>query len=289
MEILLKGLLHAALTHQSVHGISLILVFVPVLRKNAVHPTQYVGGIGGVIHPLRGGAGGNAGIVPVHHLADDPHGDILGKYIAVRHGDTVTHPGDETGLGIGEFVGNAINRAQRIHQLTAADGQSDGVSPGIGNILILQPIDEGLPGRVGGEGEGGIGGQRQRIDPLDFFLSAQINEPPRGTVAGVLITAEAAVGEFEGIAQAVGHQHLAVAVGDDAPAGLHYLPFGGARHGLGSVAVAVDNLIVEHYHSEKHQHSSQKTQQDNEPAAVGIGFFQDGIASFPKGVRNTHY
>ena len=257
MEILLKGLLHAALAHQVVHGVVVvILIFVvPILGKDAAHPAQDMGGIGGVIHPLAGGTCGHACKVAIHHLADDLYGNILGKHIPAGHLRAVADPGDEAGLVVGIIVGDLINLPGHVQQLAAADREGHGVLAGVGDVMLIQPVDKGLPGGISGEGEGRRVCQRQGIDPGKALLPAQSDEPPHGGVAGSVVI-KALVGEFQSVGQAVRHQNLTIPVGDNAPAGLHGFTPSGAGHGLSPVAVALDDLIVKQHHGEKDQHHS---------------------------------
>ena len=55
------------------------------------------------------------------------------------------------------------------------------------------------------------------------FCGAQVHQPQDGGVADPWSILKILGGEDQGIGQPVGHQHLAVAVGDDAPGGLHRL------------------------------------------------------------------
>ena len=121
--------------------------------------------------------------------------------------------------------------------------------------MLIQPVDKGLSGGIGGEGEGRRIRQRQGIDPGKALLPAQSDEPPHGGVAGSVVI-KALVGEFQGVGQAVRHQNLTISVGNNAPAGLHGFTPSGAGHGLSPVAVALDDLIVKQHHGEKDQHHS---------------------------------
>ena len=286
VEILLKGLLHAALSHQVVHGVvAVVLVFfVPVLGEDAAHPAQDVGGIGGVIHPLAGGARGHACKVAVHHLADHPHRHILGEHIAAGNLRAVPHPGDEPGLLVGVVGGNGVDLPQLCHHLVAGEGQGDLLLPGIGDLVVVHPGCKGLAGLRVRQAVGVVPAQGQGVDPGEALLGAELQKPPHRRVARSVI-GKALGGEFQGVGQAVRHQHLAVSVGDDAPAGLHHLPLGGTGGGKGPVAVSLNDLVMHQQNAEQAQHRRKHAQQHDEPGAVGIILFHGSEFLLSRGAK----
>ena len=107
--------------------------------------------------------------------------------------------------------------------------------------LLLLPVQ-----LVHGVAVGGQAGNGQVVAPGDALRLAELDEAQNGLVA-VFPRAEEVRVEGQIIGGAVADQGPAVAVGDDAPGGLHLLrPHDGAD-GLGGVVVVMDNLhVVEH-------------------------------------------
>ena len=124
MEIVLKRFLHPVPAHQRVHQIALIpvaddavfLVALPVLLIDGGEAAENVRGIGGVINTGRGGAGFDALVVSVHHLSDQLHRNIGGEDIVaaqqMMHRQLIADAGDQTRLGIGIGIVNAIELTQ---------------------------------------------------------------------------------------------------------------------------------------------------------------------------------
>ena len=87
VEIVLKGLLHAVLAHQIVHGVAPIrvahiaglFVAAPLLLPYSAHGAQNVRRQLGVVYPRRRRLDGHALIVPVGDAADQRRGHVLGE------------------------------------------------------------------------------------------------------------------------------------------------------------------------------------------------------------------
>ena len=241
----LKGLLHAALAHQRVHGIALVPVFRPILRVNAGDAAQNVGGIGSVVIPDRGLPRGDTGKIAVGDLGDQLGGYVLGKHIALPAGQLIADTGNKPGLRAGIAVADAEQRPQVFQQRRRG---------GLDRQLVFrQKLGKGLVIPGGQVQIRRILGDGQSVHPGGIRLLAQGDQPPDGGVQ-LLVTLKILLVEGKGIGQAVGHQHLAVGIGEDTTAGLHRLPCGIGGDGSGPVFTAIEDLGIIQRGEEQQQH-----------------------------------
>ena len=263
----LKGLLCAALADQGVHGVALGGVVLPVLRVNAGDAPQNVGGAVGVVDPLGGDAGVDPGKVPVGDLAEELHGDILGEHIAAAAAKLIAHPGDEPLLGGG--IGAVIQLPE------GAKGRHSRRRRGVGGELPgLEIGGEVLRQLGGGVGIGRRPGDGQGIRPLHLVLLTEVNEPPDGGVEGGVLRKDIP-GELQRVDLLVGYQHLAVAVGDDAAAGLHRLLGGIGGNGLRPVLIPLPDLVDIEADDENTHHRQKGGSQKGQAQAVRLVFFHE--------------
>ena len=125
VEPVLKGTLHAAFTHQSVHRVALCLIFRPILRVNAGDAAQNVGGVGGVVLPDGGLSRGDAGKIAVGDLGDQLRGHILGKDVAVPARQLIADACDQPGLHGGIAAVDVVHLPQCVHQRGRGNGGFD--------------------------------------------------------------------------------------------------------------------------------------------------------------------
>ena len=273
VEIGLKGLLRALPAHQGVHGVALHVpiagdavfrVAHPVLVVDGAQPPQHMGGIFGVIYPGGGGTGGYPLILAVRRLADELHGHVVGKdVLCVRqtlHRQLIPHPGDGPGLVVGIAAVDFEQLPQLGHEPVRLQGGGHLGQLGIGDALVLQEQGEALAVLGVGIAVGRGFAQGQGIVPNGVVLGAQVRQPQDGGVQ-VLVILKILGGEDQGIGQPVGHQHLAVAVGDDPPGGLHRLAGGVAGQGLGPVFLPVKDLGIVHHPGEGQQAQAHQPRQ----------------------------
>ena len=263
----LKGLFHAAFAHQRVHGVALFPVFRPILGVDAGDAAQNVGGIGGVIGPDGILPRGHAGEIAVDDPGDQLRGHVQSEHIAAAARQLIADAGDQPGLGVGVFavdvkqrpqVGQQLGGRGLALQLAAVQKLGEGLLVAGGQIQVRRRLGNG-----------------QRVHPDRVRLLTQADQLPDGVVElGVRL--EGLLAEGQGIGQTVGHQHLAVAVGDDAAAGLHRLPCGVGGNGLGTVFAAVQNLGVIQRRQKQQQHQSQSSHQNIQAAAGGMGILHHG-------------
>ena len=263
----LKGLFHAAFSHQRVHGIALFPVFRPVLGVDAGDAAQNVGGIGGLIGADGILPRGHAGEIAVDDPGDQLRGYVLGEHIAAAARQLIADAGDEPRLGVGIGAVNVKQRPQLSQQLS-----------GGGLALQLAAVQKLGKGFLVAGGQIQVRrrlGNGQRVHPHRIRLLTQADQPPDGVVKRI-VGGEGLLAEGQGIGQTVGYQHLAVAVGDHAAAGLHRLPCGVGGDGLGAVFAAVQDLGVIQRRQKQQQHQSQRRRQHIQAAAGGMGILHHG-------------
>ncbi len=217
VEVFLEGLLHAVLAHQVVHVVALVgvahvaggLVAAPFLLPYGAHGAQDVGGQLGVVHPRCRRLDGHALVVPVGDAAQQVRGHVLGEGIAAAAVQLVPDAHDQPRLRVGQALVYFVQGPQR--------GKGLLVGAVLGQFVVLQVFLEGLRPAGGGQAGGGARGHGQRVVPQHVLLLAQLYQPQYGVVQRRLVLAEAALVQHQCIGQAVADQHLAVAVGDDAP------------------------------------------------------------------------
>ena len=295
VEILLEGLLHAALAHQSVHGIPLVPVSHdavvriahPVLLIDGTEPPQHMGGVGSVIHTGRGRAGGDTGIAAVHHLIDELHRHIAGEGVGtscdVPQGQLVAHTDDSPCVGVGVAVRHAVELAQLGHEQRGLLRGPQGTHRDGGQILRLQIFPEGTLVGGGGVGKGRLLAHRQGVRPLDVVAAAQLQQPEDGVVA-VRVAFKFLVGKHQRIGQPVGDQHLAVAVGDDATGGLHRLSGGVAGQRASLIVRSVEDLSIVQHAAEDQQDHPEDQYQRHQPGFGQIGFHSTLLSGDSLGV-----
>ena len=233
VEIGFKGLFRALAAYQGVHGVTLhipvagnaiLWIAHPVLVVNRTQTAQNVGGIFGVVHPGRGGAGGHAPVLAVRRLADELHGHIVGKDIlGIRQtldGQLVAYPGDGPGLVLGIAAVDIEQLPQLGHKPVRLQSRRHLGERGIGNVLVFQKQGKALAVGRFRIAVGSGSAHRQRIVPGGAVLRAQVRQPQDGGIE-LLIRVKFLCGKDQRIGQPVGHQHLSVAVGDNAPGRFH--------------------------------------------------------------------
>ena len=221
----------------------------------------------------------------VHHLTNQLHRHILGKYIAVAlYFRAVAYPGNPSDLLIRIAVVNFVDFPQLRQNRPVVHrrhlGQAIfGKRLGIGQLVFRQPACKCLAVGVGSQSVGLRLSQRQQIPPCHTLSLTQLNQPKNGRIAGAVVLFKGLVRKFQCISQPVGYQHLAVAIRKDAPAGLHGLRGGIAGHGLGPILAAVYHLILEQQHAVKNQYQRQKSGNYQKPPPVGVVCFHRFLLS----------
>ena len=102
-------------------------------------------------------------------------------------------------------------------------------------------LEHRVPQLVQGVGVGQLAGDGEVFDPVHAVGLAQLDQAENGPVLILPLLQKAGV-EGQVVGGAVSNQQPAVAVGDDAPGGLHGLRSGDGVDGLGGVVLVVDHL-----------------------------------------------
>ena len=231
---------------------------------------------------LPDGAASNlhTGEAPVLELGDELHRHVLGE--AVGHvdglrlgegaqGELVEHPQHHPRLAVGEEGGDIEILPHEGEEVVRGEGPGvqahvrlqGAAHEGIGGVLgelgvgpapvhevVPEPGALGAGRRAEGVGKGGLLAEGQAVVPGDAIGLTELREA-QYRPGDVLLGGGAAVGggdqggvEGDGVDLPVRGEDLPVAVGEDAPGGLHGLGGGALGVGLGEVDAAVDNLGV---------------------------------------------
>ena len=227
---------------------SLVLQFLVLAGAQGADAAQHVGGVVGVVLPNGAGGDHRPLVVPVVEDGDQLHGHVRGKDVGGGvhngpHRQLIADADDLPGLLHGE---GGVD----LKVVPQQPQQGVGTGPGVGELQLLQGLvgedrvhvllrrlllrpaaadqkvgKAAAGGGVGveeGVGVGGLGGDGQGVHPRDTVLLTQMDEAQDRLV---LVRPSGELGAVEGDVEhlPVAHQHLAVAVGDHAPAGLHRL------------------------------------------------------------------
>ena len=263
------------------------------MREDGAHLAQKLGGIGGVVLADGLAFHHNSLEVAVVDQGNKFHRYILGKGVCVVVDAGAPQPqfiedsGYQPGLLVGEL---GIDAKVLPHQLQKGLGGENivaclqifleglghpGVGIGGGEDLVrpLAPLQVFLkPGAaVGAGGSGGVDkglgfGNGQGVGPLHPLLLTQLQQPQDGPAdSNVPVLAFHSFNQIQiqgnGVDLLVGHQHLAVAVGENTPGGLHRLGGGYLAGGFGQVRVFVDYLGVIQDNDEADKAQGEKAQQ----------------------------
>ena len=270
VEVLLEGFLEARLTDVGVHGVVLVLIFLPVGGVHTAHVAQDVGSVLGVVFPDGGGFDHEARGVQLQDGAEVLVGNVFHEGVGGQVGDAskvelVTHADDGAGFLVGPVVGDVIAGPELLQQ----QGRGDiGVQTAVAHV-VLEIV---LPcGGVVVEGifEGTVLGHGEVIQVVHAQLQGLVIEPVE-----VIVTAlgglDDVVVEDQVITGAVAHQHLAVPVQDIAAGGADGGD-DGVDGGIIGVAVGLDDLQGEELSRiQAHDQGKDQEQGDGPDAAYSF-------------------
>ena len=121
--------------------------------------------------------------------------------------------------------------------------------------------------------------QGQGVVPGHLVLLTKLNQAPDGRIFPRIIVVKDRIVQCKRIGEAIGYQHLAVAVGDNAAGGLHRFRGSVAGDGLGAVLAAVDDLGGTEYRQIRQKHGTKQAEQYMQAGFQGIGRLHEVLLS----------
>ena len=264
VEIVFKRIFHAGDADGARERVAvLILIIVPVL--NAAGVAEDVGGVVGLIDAHGRGVHLHAGIVAILDERNERNIHVARKFegrgaVHLGGGEGVAQPDERAHRAGGQGFVDPVLAAQLQIQRRTRQRSGETV---IADVLFIDPLerdevfDERFRAAVRGVVSVGRGpGERQRVLNFDALRIHQVDDAQQRVVE--LVGRDERGIKIQRVDRAVRHEHLAVAVGEDAARGLDGLGLGVRADGLVEVIVAVDDLCVkerdnEYERAEKHR------------------------------------
>ena len=264
MEIVFKRIFHAGDADGARERVAvLILIIVPVL--NAAGVAEDVGGVVGLVNAHGRGIHLHAGIVAILDEGNERNIHVARKFegrgaVHLGGGEGVAQPDERAHRGIRERFVDPVLAAQLQIQRRACQRSGEAV---VADVLFIDPLerDEVFDERFRAAVRGVVGvgrgpGERKRVLNFDALCVHQFDDAQQRVVE--LVGRDERGIKIQRVDRAVRHEHLAVAVGEDAARALDRFDLGIRAHGLGEIIVAVDDLRVkerdnEYERAEKHR------------------------------------
>ena len=248
-----------------------------------------MGGVVGLVDAHGRGVHLHAGIVAVLDEGNERNIHVARKFkrrraVHLGDGEGVAQSDERAHRGIGERFVDLVFAAQLQIQCRARQRGGKAV---VADVVFVHPLerDEVFDERFRAAVRGVVGvgrglGERQRVLDLNALRVHQFDDAQQRVVEFVRLDERGI--EIQRVDGAIRHEHLAVAVGDDAARGLDGLGFGVRADGLGEVIVAVDDLRVEQ-RDDEHERAEKHRRAERDQAAVKAFGIHSGLLSLRLG------